>query len=617
MSCIALAAAAGRGGGHNHSFECTVHNTGSRAGDEVVMVFQRPLASVRQHADHSLPLKRLIAFDRVGPVTRHPGTATVRFDISPDDLLLANSTGGQTLYPGTHEIVFWRGHGAEVTFQVEVPNAQETHLPVADEHKWIQSGLYPDTPHWNDTDGNRIEAHAAGMLQSPFDKRWYWYGESKKTSDLSDHGVNCYSAPGLSGPWRFEGQVFRQADVRQPDSHGPFIIERPKVLWNQLTKRFVMWFHLDTGGYHYRHVGVATSDSPGKPFTYQAGFRPDGVNSLDMSLFKDPVDGQAYHIRSCDNRYVGISRLTPDYLNTTGIISNHSVFEGMALFRHPNGTYYIITSHLTGWAPNPLMMYRAQGKTLDDPQWVPATGCGSNPTCDRTSYNTQPTYVVTVQPPAPAPPYFMYMSDNWVHGGPKGLIDASYVWLPIRFHANNITIPKLWKWDFDNPDLPTPPAPPAPPPPLVPGACVAGPPAQGGAVALRPCAAHAGQTWEFIQDSGGSRDLPAGLAGLLRIKSTNLCVAAGWHGAIALGNCSNEGSRFRLNNATNGQLIEEKSGKCVDISWCGTQVCDGEKADLYACNDNHHNQQFTLNGASGQLVAEFDSHCLTACGAPK
>jgi hypothetical protein len=55
----------------------------------------------------------------------------------------------------------------------------------------------------------------------------------------------------------------------------------------------------------------------------------------------------------------------------------------------------------------------------------------------------------------------------------------------------------------------------------------------------------------------------------------------------------------------------------VDISWCGTQVCDGEKADLYACNDNYHNQQFTLNGASGQLVAEFDSHCLTACGAPK
>ena len=27
--------------------------------------------------------------------------------------------------------------------------------------------------------------------------------------------------------------------------------------------------------------------------------------------------------------------------------------------------------------------------------------------------------------------YFIYMADNWVHGGPRGLVDASYVWLPM------------------------------------------------------------------------------------------------------------------------------------------------------------------------------------------
>lgn len=57
-----------------------------------------------------------------------------------------------------------------------------------------------------------------------------------------------------------------------------------------------------------------------------------------MSLFEDPVDHTAYFVRSCNNAYTGISRLTDDYHNTTGLISNHSVFEGMALFRHPNGT---------------------------------------------------------------------------------------------------------------------------------------------------------------------------------------------------------------------------------------------------------------------------------------
>ena len=51
----------------------------------------------------------------------------------------------------------------------------------------------PDCRHWNDTAGNRIEAHSAGMLRAP-DGRWYWYGESAKTSSLEDHGVTCYSA---------------------------------------------------------------------------------------------------------------------------------------------------------------------------------------------------------------------------------------------------------------------------------------------------------------------------------------------------------------------------------------------------------------------------------------
>ena len=58
---------------------------------------------------------------------------------------------------------------------------------------------------------------------------------------------------------------------------------------------------------------------------------------------------------------------------------------------------------------------------------------------------TQPTYVVSMVA-ADGGSYFMYMADNWVHGGPKGLVDASYVWLPIRFVTLlpiSIPIPKL------------------------------------------------------------------------------------------------------------------------------------------------------------------------------
>lgn len=283
------------------------------------------------------------------------------------------------------------------------------------------------------------------MLQAP-SGRWYWYGESKKTNGLKDHGVNCYSAPDISGPWKNEGQVLKQVDIKVSGKNGPWVVERPKVLYNSNTKKYVMWFHLDDSGYRYRHAGVATSAQPQGPFSFVHAIQPDNIPSLDMSLWRDPVDGQAYFVRSCDNKYTGISRLTSDYLNSKGLISQSTSYEGMALFRHKNGTYYMITSHLTGWDPNPLMLFRAAGKTLDDPKWVNM----GNPTNDPKSFNTQPTYVVEFTP-AKGDPYFVYMADNWIHAGSKGLIDASYVWLPFDFGGNTVTLHKSATWDLDNP----------------------------------------------------------------------------------------------------------------------------------------------------------------------
>ena len=228
----------------------------------------------------------------------------------------------------------------------------------------------PSSPHWLDTDGNRIEAHAAGMLQNPKDSKWYWYGETKKTDDLSTHGVSCYSADTIAGswgaslgfckcqvvrvlisvtfglllffffiivpgPWTFEGFVLNQTDIVAPGQAGPFVVERPKVLYNKKNDNFVMWFHLDDAGYQYRHTGVAVSATPNGHFKFQYGFQPDGIPSLDMSLFLDPLDGQAYFVRSCDNQYAGISRLDEDFLNSTGIISTHDVCLSSSLYNYP------------------------------------------------------------------------------------------------------------------------------------------------------------------------------------------------------------------------------------------------------------------------------------------
>ena len=84
-----------------------------------------------------------------------------------------------------------------------------------------------------DTDGKRIEAHAAGMLQSAADSRWYWFGESKKLDDSKDphkydtQGVNCYSSATIAGPWKNEGQVLKQSDISVPGAHGPCAAAHP------------------------------------------------------------------------------------------------------------------------------------------------------------------------------------------------------------------------------------------------------------------------------------------------------------------------------------------------------------------------------------------------------
>jgi len=319
----------------------------------------------------------------------------------------------------------------------------------------IQSCFDKDCQHWQDTNGWRIQAHGGGLLQSPVDGRWYWYGESKKTdastnASLMKHGVTCYSAPSLAGPWTREGRVMYQALISVPGIPGPWIIERPKVVYNAKTKKFVMWFHLDIlhatrPFYAFRHAGVATASHPAGPFTFVHAVLPDGIPSLDMSLWVD-VDQKAYFIRSCANEYVGISGLTEDYLNTTGLLSTAPKFEGMALFRHTNGTLYVIASHMTGWDPNPLMLFRSDGPNLADPRWVNL----GNPTGDKVSFNTQPTYVVPFTTDNGFV-YNIYMADNWLHGGRRGLVDASYVWLPIRFEGDGVYIDRAETWDLQDP----------------------------------------------------------------------------------------------------------------------------------------------------------------------
>ena len=303
---------------------------------------------------------------------------------------------------------------------------------------YIYSGIV-----WNDTDEKSIQAHAAGILIDPIDQSYWWYGGSLETPDITLHSVNCYHSKDLLN-WVNVGEVIGQKQVYIKDYPGPYKLERPKVVWNSKTKLFVMWFHLDSANHSYRYVGVATSPTPNATFKFLGGFQPDGIPSLDMSLYEDKKNGivnGVYLVRSCNNQYVGISKLTDDYLNTTGITSRISEpREGHAIF-YRNNRYYMMTSHLTGWYPNTADLFISDGDNLEGAKWISL----GNPTGSSTTFNSQSTFVLPYPSTKyPGTNFYIYMADRW---DPPYLMNATYIWLPYNFHSDtNITLEWIDKW---------------------------------------------------------------------------------------------------------------------------------------------------------------------------
>lgn len=58
--------------------------------------------------------------------------------------------------------------------------------------------------------------------------------------------------------WKFEGVVLKAVpDDPESDLHPSKVIERPKVIYNKKTKKFVMWVHAESADYGMAAAGVA------------------------------------------------------------------------------------------------------------------------------------------------------------------------------------------------------------------------------------------------------------------------------------------------------------------------------------------------------------------------
>ena len=294
---------------------------------------------------------------------------------------------------------------------------------------------------WKDIDGNDIQAHGGCIIE--YEKTYYWYGEHKgrdncpSTDRVDVIGVSCYSSKDLVN-WKYEGLALKADETNEESSiHPSKVLERPKVLYNKHTRKFVMWFHADTADYVYAGVGVAISDTPCGPFTFLGAKQPNRQDSRDMTLFQDN-DGAAYLLHSKDwNKTLNIARLTKDYLDTDGFYISVLVDqerEAPAIW-YRNNKYYMITSGCTGWNYNSALlaespMLLGQWKLIDNP----CEGEGY-----RQTFKGQSTYVFRV-----ANKEYL-MLDHWV---PSDLKTSGYSILPITYdESGNVIVQWADEWN--------------------------------------------------------------------------------------------------------------------------------------------------------------------------
>ena len=342
---------------------------------------------------------------------------------------------------------------------------------------------------WPDNHGVHVNAHGGGILYHR--GTYYWFGEHKaENTSNAMVGVTCYSSKNLTD-WKNEGVALAVSDEQGSDIEKGCILERPKVIYNAKTRKFVMWFHLELKGLGYRaaRAGVAVADKVTGPYhflrsqrvnayryplnvtesekaamaklqpkDYAEWWTPKWRRAIEKGLFlqrdlstgqmaRDQTvyvddDGKAYHIFSSeDNLTLQIAELSEDYTFHTGRfvrVAAGGQNEAPAIFKK-DGTYWMITSGCTGWEPNKARMFSA--RDIMGP-WKQHESPCVGPKADLT-FGGQSTYVLKVEGRRDA---FIFMADIW---RPKHPSDARYIWLPIDFKNGLPVVEWLDEWTLE------------------------------------------------------------------------------------------------------------------------------------------------------------------------
>ena len=300
------------------------------------------------------------------------------------------------------------------------------------------------------TDENEImQAHAGGVIK--VGDTYYMYGEDRGNDNYDFKSVQMYKSKDLKN-WEHANTILdKQSPVKDDDEVLKLDlensnIERPKIIYNEKTGKYVMWFHYEeAGSYGFGGVGVAISDTVDGEYTFLGRFRPmqgdpeindgKGVSSRDMTAFVDD-DGSAYLICSSENKegtvncdlalyklnddYTAIEERLPNIYTMNDGSGRWWQIEAPAITKR-DGVYYVFTSACSGWYPNQGSYLTATSLTEGD--WSERKLIGNNSTFDG-----QSNYAFTIDGTEESS--VILASTRWKS---DELSKSQYIWLPIEF----------------------------------------------------------------------------------------------------------------------------------------------------------------------------------------
>lgn len=320
----------------------------------------------------------------------------------------------------------------------------------------IINGKITEFVNWYDTDGNIINASDGGVIF--VNGVYHWYGMALRALPMGSNGcggqvtttgVVMYASEDLYN-WKYDGVILACSDDANSELYGPLRFERPKIIYNENTGKYVLWCHyVKYPGDHgstdgTAEAGVAICDTVNGNYTWLGHNRPIDNNGLvrDCTLYKD-TDKSAYFIYDRQlaekNRCQYIVKLNYDYTKPTNeYVRDEALFwrEAAAAF-YRNGYYYMITSDLSSWAFNQAKYFRA--KNIMGPWDDMGDPCIDD--FEHTTFRSQSTYVFKVDG---KDDLYILMAERH---NTDNFMNCSYIWLPIQFgNDDTLFIKYLEEW---------------------------------------------------------------------------------------------------------------------------------------------------------------------------